>query len=235
MTFPGSLSIGVLLRTTDGGRTWRRFPMPTGGPVEFISPATGWLTSDGQPGTYAVEKIYVTEDGGRSWRSETATPPAGFARAQALYALPAFTAPAGVVAGIFGGEGARAVMGFYQTANGGTSWQLRATVPMGHPQGDVDGLAAVADRATWVAMSMDTRRVVTVTGDGRHEVSVPVAGVPFSGIGDGSFTTAGTGWVVSDASKCTGFKTGCTDTIALFATTDSGAHWQPVLSSTIPG
>ncbi len=235
VTLPGSLSIGVLLHTTDGGRTWQQLPMPTGGPVEFISPNTGWLTSDGQPGTYASEKFYVTRDGGRTWRADTATPPAGFRRAQATYTLPAFTSPTGVLAGIFGGEGARAVLGFYQTNDGGASWALRATVPMGAPQGDVNGFPAVIGPATWIAVSMDTRQVVTVTGDGADEASVSPAGLPRGGLGGGSFTTTGSGWVVSDIDKCAGFKTDCTETIALFATTDEGAHWSLKLSSTTPG
>jgi len=179
----------------------------------------------------------MTSNGGQTW---TAVTPPGV--------------PAGVIMGVYfrntkngwvvsSSASNRTQLVISATTDGGSSWSTslagrldhRATVPMGTPQGDVNGFPAVIGPATWIAVSMDTRQIVTVTGDGAHEASESPAGLPRGGLGDGSFTTTGSGWVVSDIDKCAGFKTGCTETIALFATTDEGAHWTLKLSSTTPG
>jgi len=34
----------ILLHTSDGGASCQRLPSPVGGPVEFVSPMTAWLT-----------------------------------------------------------------------------------------------------------------------------------------------------------------------------------------------
>lgn len=57
---------GVLVRTSDGGASWQQLPMPTGGPVAFTGPQTGWLACDCQPGTRPAGQFYVTADGSRA-------------------------------------------------------------------------------------------------------------------------------------------------------------------------
>jgi hypothetical protein len=42
-TGSGVAAWGVLLRSSDGA-IWQRLAAPSGGPVEFVSPTTGWLT-----------------------------------------------------------------------------------------------------------------------------------------------------------------------------------------------
>jgi photosystem II stability/assembly factor-like uncharacterized protein len=51
---------GVVLATSDGGRSWRRLPSPADAQtVCFSDPLDGWLGADG--------RLYRTTDGGRSW------------------------------------------------------------------------------------------------------------------------------------------------------------------------
>ncbi|MGI9006539.1 MAG: WD40/YVTN/BNR-like repeat-containing protein [Streptosporangiaceae bacterium] len=167
----GGYAPGILLKTSDGGATWQRLPVPTGGPVEFISPSTGWLTSAGQPGTRFSESFYVTRDGGRTWRPETVTPPAGFHRDQAIYAAPAFTTPAHVLLAAFD-NGARSAAGFYRTRDGGATWHLAAIVPAGRPAGgDVGPAAAVASASHWVAVSLHGTASRTSPGMGPRKPS----------------------------------------------------------------
>lgn len=63
--------IHALLRTTDGGKTFKPFPGPPGsGPLTFISPTLGWLighrpSEDLFPGP---DQIWSTHDGGATWK-----------------------------------------------------------------------------------------------------------------------------------------------------------------------
>jgi len=223
----------VLFRTTDGGARWQQLPIPVSGPVAFKR--TGWLVCDGQPGTRPVDRFYVTTDGGQSWHPETITPPAGYRPGQATYLMPTPTPPAaGVLTVAFGGSGTRAVMAFHQAADRGTSWHLKATGPMGRPGGDVNGQPVIIAHATWLTVSMDTRQVVTVTADGARQSPARISGLPGGGLAGASFTSTRSGWAVLNIDKCAGFKTDCTQTSALYATTDGGAHWTLKVSRTAP-
>ena len=60
---------GTVLRTTDGGRTWQRRPVPDAGALDFrdvdaVSAASAHVLSIG-PGD--ASRIYHTEDGGATW------------------------------------------------------------------------------------------------------------------------------------------------------------------------
>ena len=55
---------GVVLATSDGGRSWRVLPAPADAQtVCFSGPQAGWLGADG--------RLYHTTDGGRSWAQVT--------------------------------------------------------------------------------------------------------------------------------------------------------------------
>ena len=56
---------GVVLATSDGGRSWRRLPAPADAQtVCFSDPQDGWLGADG--------RLYRTTDSGRSWAQAAA-------------------------------------------------------------------------------------------------------------------------------------------------------------------
>lgn len=219
----GALPQGVLFRTADGGATWHKQRMPVGGPIEFVSPGTGWL-ADSQQGLTAP-RFYVTSDGGRHWRPETVTPPAGFDRSQATYTIPAFTSPAGIILAGYLDHG-RAAAGLYKTADGGATWHLAATVQASNPAaGDVSPSAAVAGPGRWLTVPLSGSSITDITKDGARRATISPVGLPGGTVTGASFTSAGTGWVTTAAGSCTGFKTGCTQTTTLSATRDGGAHW----------
>lgn len=61
-----NFSLGRLLATEDGGRTWQERTLPLGEPVVFLDAERGWIT--GGP----LDQTFYTEDGGESWSlSET--------------------------------------------------------------------------------------------------------------------------------------------------------------------
>ena len=69
---------GDLMRTTDGGRTWRRVGSPCkngwGGfasdaSLSFVSPSRGWLLCLGQPRIDRQSMaLYMTSNGGKRWK-----------------------------------------------------------------------------------------------------------------------------------------------------------------------
>jgi photosystem II stability/assembly factor-like uncharacterized protein len=65
---PGAVTpeiAGVVLATSDGGRSWRRLPTPADAQtVCFSDPQDGWLGAGG--------RLYRTTEGGRSWTRVTA-------------------------------------------------------------------------------------------------------------------------------------------------------------------
>jgi Photosynthesis system II assembly factor YCF48 len=65
------MSGGVVLTTTDGGRSWRPAPAPADAQtVCFTDPRRGWLGADG--------RLYATSDGGAHWTVRTARPASEF-------------------------------------------------------------------------------------------------------------------------------------------------------------
>ena len=70
--------VGPLMRTLNGGRTWRRLRSPcrkgwggyaSAGALTFVSARHGWLVCKGQPsGGGQAKAIYVTKTGGASWK-----------------------------------------------------------------------------------------------------------------------------------------------------------------------
>ena len=66
------------MKTTDGGRTWRRVGAPCrkgwGGyawsaAISFVSPRRGWVLCKGQPSGGGQSKaLYLTTDGGSRWK-----------------------------------------------------------------------------------------------------------------------------------------------------------------------
>ena len=61
----GRGTVGILLRTTDGGESWQRVELAAAEPffdrIYFTDPLHGWL--------FARDNVYRTDDGGQSWRA----------------------------------------------------------------------------------------------------------------------------------------------------------------------
>ncbi|HTZ74416.1 MAG TPA: hypothetical protein VMB47_10880 [Candidatus Aquilonibacter sp.] len=62
----------ALMATSDGGNTWHRLPDPPGpGPLQFISPSTGWMIGERpdveDPPVQGNAQLWSTTDGGRTW------------------------------------------------------------------------------------------------------------------------------------------------------------------------
>lgn len=104
---------GDVLRTTDGGATWRGTTVANANHMEsihFPTTTTGYLTgSDG--------KIFKSNDGGATW-SELNIPQLDSGRTWGLYFVSANT-------GVATGGGCAGYQYFWRTTDGGTNWSLR--------------------------------------------------------------------------------------------------------------
>ena len=58
-------SRGALLKTADGGISWKAYELPIGEPVFFDTPQSGWTA-----GGVAGNELYTTADGGLTWQAE---------------------------------------------------------------------------------------------------------------------------------------------------------------------
>jgi len=220
----GRTGPGVLLASSNGGRTWTRRVLPRSGPIAFTTPTQGWLAP--------VEGgVYRTHDGGRTWRPAAVPPPAGFRSSLPLAELPSFSDATHAVLPVTFRHGTRAAMSFLTSRDGGTTWRTAATVAgrrVPTPAGRVP--AAVADAANWLALPDGGRRVVGLV-DGKPVRNAATAGLPLGAPGfeleDISFASAARGWAtVSMCAAGTGAK--CTRREALYRTLDGGSNWAPL-------
>jgi photosystem II stability/assembly factor-like uncharacterized protein len=58
-----NFSIGTLFRTSDGGNTWERFPLPVADKISFGDPQVGWAV-----GGPTGDQIFKTKDEGATWQ-----------------------------------------------------------------------------------------------------------------------------------------------------------------------
>jgi photosystem II stability/assembly factor-like uncharacterized protein len=215
---------GVLLASSNGGRTWTRRVLPGSGAIAFTTPAQGWLAP--------VEGgLYRTRDGGRTWRRATLPAPARFRSSLPLAELPSFSDATHGVLPLTFRHGTRAAVSFLTSRNGGSTWRTAATIAGRRVPVPADRVpTAIADATNWLALPDGGRRVVGLV-DGRTVRSVATAGLPLTAPGfelEGvSFASAATGWAtVSMCAAGTGAK--CTRRETLYRTLDGGSHWAPL-------
>jgi hypothetical protein len=215
---------GVLLASSDGGRTWWRTILPSSGEIEFATASRGWLVGDDGG-------VYATGDGGRTWRAVSVPAPSGFGSAAPLAELPTFSDPTHAVLPVTFRRGAREAVSFLTSSNAGATWQSAAVVSGGRAATTAGRIpTAVVDATDWIAFPDGGRRVVTLM-NGKPVRTVATAGLPLTSPGfqfEGvSFASTSTGWVT--VSTCArGTARDCTRGERLYRTVDDGSTWAPL-------
>src|SRR5436190_8289099 len=167
--------VGELLRTNDGGQTWKRVAsgppgqvrppaLPCLAPIRFVSASQGWMARCGDG------RVFSSDDGGRHWsRAKIRVPSAADAR----FDLPVFVGSVGVVAATIGARpptatgGTRAVV-FAVSRDGGQHWStraLRTVAPCALRRITRRWPASVVRARVWWMVWSRSRPLVQVTAD----------------------------------------------------------------------
>jgi photosystem II stability/assembly factor-like uncharacterized protein len=209
--------LDALLRTADGGSTWKVAAMRpadpsvegiTGVPV-FTDAKTGWLAG-GAPGS----RLWATRDGGDTWRLQALPFPAGFREDEGMYdGAPRFFGRSdGFVVRRFD-NGATAEIVVYRTTDSGATWQSTAlAVP---PASSLSFITA----DDWVAWTMAGQGWWQSDDQGRTW-SEPHPAVGFQGDAPPTFVDPDHAWGLASA-----------DPTAILLTRDGGAMW----TRSVPG
>ncbi|NNJ13675.1 DUF1906 domain-containing protein [Chloroflexales bacterium ZM16-3] len=195
-----NFSESILLKTSDGGKTWRQKGLLSGTAVSFSSTQDGWAI-----GGSMGNQFLVTHDGGAQWQAlNVITQIAN--NEQIHYQLPRFsTANDGVLPVVVSGGGSARVE-FFATHDAGQSWTLLETKPLTtevSPGADVP-LAIIDANKQWVAGAQGTV-------------------LPPEPITMVTFSSATTGWALVRNGSCAG--TACVTQSAIYQTSDGSAHW----------
>ncbi len=229
-----------VFRTTDGGQTWPMSLVQSDnvGKITFINAYDGWLLAgiEAAAGPKAVD-VFRTTDGGTTWtRVSTASPtstspgalPPGAAWMTFLDASTGWAT---------GSSPVSQFVWLYVTHDGGSTWHHQTLPPPAQVQGDLftgpitffnsqDGVLP-----TCFSAGADIYTDIYVTHDGgttwNSTSLLPFsrcAVVAFGGVSD--FIDSTHGWVLDNAF------TPAATTTSLYMTSDGGAHWRKLLTST---
>lgn len=196
-----NFSQGRLFKTNDGGQSWQEMSTPIGGRVNFVTQNFGWLV--GGP-THSA--LYRTLDGGRTWEPVSVT--ADWGDALPAFELPVFGDAASGAIAVTVSQPEAGRVEIYTTTTGGDTWQLVESMPLAQPPGPgVRAPAQIINPQQWLV--------------GETSLSLP----PHTR--EVSFVSAEIGWAIGRHNVCAA--TGCTRSVELWRTIDSGKTWTVIL------
>jgi photosystem II stability/assembly factor-like uncharacterized protein len=145
-----AVSSGVMMRTEDGGKTWKQMPAPPiADQLRFINAEDGWMA--GGPD----QELYSTHDAGTSWqRVELNAPQSVSSDLSPVCDLPVFEARQGYLAVAYESSVSLAAsIVLFRTDDGGKTWhpaQNTTAVPIIRPWSPIPW--TVANGGTLIAM-----------------------------------------------------------------------------------
>lgn len=217
-------SVGAMLHTVDGGKTWTQLPgaPPIAEPFYFVNASTGWIA--GGPDL----ELYVTHDAGSSWRSVQLGLPKGVAPdLSPVYNLPVFeNDKAGHLSVAYESNTTpNTTVALFRTLDGGNTWLSTAALSeLPNAQPWVAYPAAVVGEELLVPTLSKNRLTLSRSREGAGAVfqSAKVS-VRASSVDGLSFAARDRGWVLA--------------TYWILSTRDGGITWTdvtPVPQETIP-
>jgi photosystem II stability/assembly factor-like uncharacterized protein len=213
-----NLRPGVLIRTTDGGKTWSKAPKTqpgVAGEVRFVDQENGWLAG-GPDDRY----LYVTHDEARTWKRVDFRAPSQLSRnSYAQYHTPAFLdSQNGYISVTYSQRGKRAAtLVTYKTENGGHTWTLDKVIPDASKSG-IRANAAFADSDLVTVSTEDSKGIANVRRFHTRSV-VSTAEVPIASDDQGQTAAV---WKLAFANDLHGWML---TSAGLFSTRDGGTTW----------
>ncbi len=232
-----NFSTGSLFKTLDGGQTWTQFSIPIAAPVYFVSPTIGWLA-----GGPAGDKLYRTQDGGQTWATQSIPVPALSTKQRLSYQLPKFDdANNGLLPAVVT-IGGQSEVQLYSTHNGGDSWSLAASVPMGREIAANTSLPMSMINANDALIvtpgNQSSAKILKLANGSASSVASPSNA---AGIVELDMVNEQVGWARTAAGRCTltptlnsnsqtspNVRKACTSETSLLRTSDGGQTWQTI-------
>ncbi len=220
--------VGALFRTSDGGASWQRLWIPIGDPVGFVTTNKGWVA-----GGATGDELYQTTDGGNSWQRQEV----GGGKGQNRYRLPVFSNENSGTLPVVVKQGTTAQVQTYVTEDGGSTWQLSASVPIDREvySGHEVPLSVEKDQH-WTVIVPHAKRTLRSAPKGQID-SLTNTGPDTDSIDSLEMVTDQVGWASSSKGNCSGTGTfdlenpdpngvTCTSQVNLLRTEDGGVTWQ---------
>jgi len=215
-----NFSLGILFKTSDGGRTWSRSALPVADHVVFHESQIGWAV-----GGPAGGQVYRTRDGGASWQSAGL----GAAASPHASAYVPFYADGRALLVMTGMEPENS-LNVYALEEARDEWLPLGQVRLDSEPGIV-GLS-ILDGQNFVAVIPGTGDIVRMR-DGKLSVTTGQDGRSTS-IVQLDMVTPESGWAKSVESNCVADSTSagqsaavvCSSATRLLQTSDGGRTWQ---------
>jgi photosystem II stability/assembly factor-like uncharacterized protein len=240
---PGGCPLLGVFQTADGGEHWAQAaklkPMEAfpgahlQGQLRFSDAFNGWLIAD--TGSSGLPLLYATHDGGKSWTGVSLQSPELGGNESAIISEPPhfFTSDKGLLvvqttpvcqAGTCPSPQAAPKSYLYRTNDGGDHWSGPTALPTigGFGFNSVFFL----DAAHYWMVGAST--VATSVDGGQQWSSHPDVGPAGLFLSQPQFISVSEGWVIAISPK----QLGAVPQMALYRTTDGGAHWQAVPTPT---
>jgi photosystem II stability/assembly factor-like uncharacterized protein len=201
-----AFSMGRLLATQDGGRTWRELPQtPFGARVLFVNATDGWAIDNLGPGGFCQ-----THDGGKTWADVDLHYPLGVrAEYSSLHFSDARHGAVAAILSAIGDDKTSSKLTLFVTDDGGRNWKRDRDLDLGRNMYGESAFPSTLSESTLVGilpgLTLTTVDPTGVASSKRiNTVSVEASEV--------SFVTSAIGWVRTNDDK-------------LLSTTNGGESW----------
>ncbi|MBV9231428.1 MAG: hypothetical protein JOZ18_19110, partial [Chloroflexi bacterium] len=228
----GSEGVEVL-RTTDGGATWRTMTrttittptlpgaLPFGGDklgISFINQNTGWIPDP-------LMGIYQTQDSGATWYLQHLPPPGTLppttpTHLAGAFPLLTFNGREEIFPAVLELPDGRAILELYRTLDGGHTWQAVSTLSI--PSAELDAITFLDPENGWAAGVQKNTLLLSATSDGGNTWKSFSQALPpdVFQISELNFVTKMTGWMIGVTNE--------ERSTRVFQTTNGGQTWREV-------
>ncbi len=234
LTSSSAFSFGLMLKTEDGGITWKELsPPPAAGDIRFATPTHGWMV-----GGPAGNGIWGTDDGGNSWHKSIAPGSDINEPCRPTYSLQDSSSEQVIRLTAKMNCSGHSYLFEYALRSEDESWHL-------DPRSQQDARRPVTAISTFagpdtVYIQTSSSGVVTIqTPMGENSTFLPLGTWPQGGMDQTTFFDAKNGWMLYSAGQCAEPRSRCTHQRELLVTTDGGItlvlRTPPILASSLGG